>query len=82
MKEQLRIYFLRAKLILNIFIVISIFQNSNAQIINITQYTVKDGLAESNVNAIYQDSLDYIWIATRGGICKFDGHNFRILNVY
>jgi len=81
MKEQLRIYFLRAKLILNIFIVISIFQNSNAQIINITQYTVKDGLAESNVNAIYQDSLDYIWIATRGGICKFDGHNFRILNV-
>ncbi len=56
--------------------------NCQAQRINIVEYTVKNGLAESNVNSIYQDDQGYLWLGTRGGVCKFDGHTFKTLNVF
>ena len=43
---------------------------------NIKNYTVKDGLLHSFVNDIIQDSRGNIWIATGGGLCKFNGVEF------
>ncbi|QNL47985.1 response regulator [Olivibacter sp. SDN3] len=40
-------------------------------------YTLKDGLAFNNVNAIVQDSVGFIWIATEDGLSRFDGKHFR-----
>ena len=48
----------------------------SAQTYNIEQYTVRDGLLHSFVNDIIQDRKGYIWIATGGGLSKFDGINF------
>ncbi len=39
-------------------------------------YGKQDGLNQSSVNFIYQDSQDYLWIANFGGINSFDGYNF------
>ncbi len=39
-------------------------------------YGVKDGLAQSNVSGIIQDSAGFYWFATAGGVSRFDGKNF------
>jgi len=44
-------------------------------------YTLKDGLPQSQVNAIVQDDLGYLWIGTQGGgIARFDGISFKVWN--
>lgn len=48
-----------------------------AQTFNFQFFNVQEGLPQSKVNAIFQDSRGFLWIATAGGgICKFDGKNF------
>jgi ligand-binding sensor domain-containing protein len=48
----------------------------NAQTYHFTNYGVKDGLAQSNVSGIIQDSAGFYWLATDGGVSRFDGRNF------
>ena len=44
---------------------------------NIKNYSIEDGLAQSQVDAIYQDSKGYLWIGTLGGgVSRFDGQTF------
>ncbi len=51
--------------------------NSNAQHFNFKHYGQKQGLANSSVKCIFQDTYGYIWFATQGGgISKFDGKIF------
>ncbi len=39
-------------------------------------YSVSDGLAQSNVIDIAEDNLGNLWLATEGGLCKFNGIQF------
>ncbi len=39
-------------------------------------YSVKEGLGQSNVYDIYQDDNGFLWLGTASGISKFDGHSF------
>src|SRR5690606_41173512 len=48
----------------------------NAQTYHFTNFSVKDGLAPSNVSGIVQDSAGFFWLATDGGLSRFDGKNF------
>jgi len=41
-------------------------------------FTPNDGLSNSHVNQIYQDSKGYIWIATENGLNKFNGYDFEV----
>jgi len=41
-----------------------------------THYSKQDGLNQSSVNYIYQDTDDYLWIANFGGVNRFDGYTF------
>ena len=44
-------------------------------------YSIKDGLPQSNVVDAVQDDKGYIWFATQGGgLAKFDGLSFMVLN--
>ena len=36
----------------------------------------EDGLATSDVTAVLQDAQGYMWIATDGGLQRYDGYNF------
>ncbi|PBQ31758.1 hypothetical protein CNR22_08235 [Sphingobacteriaceae bacterium] len=47
-----------------------------AQTYHFTNYGVKDGLAQSNVSGVVQDSSGFYWLATDGGVSRFDGKNF------
>jgi ligand-binding sensor domain-containing protein/serine phosphatase RsbU (regulator of sigma subunit) len=50
--------------------------NTYAQQYYFANYTLDDGLPNSKVNAVIQDQLGYIWIATSVGVARFDGQNF------
>ncbi|MGZ4095191.1 MAG: ligand-binding sensor domain-containing protein [Bacteroidia bacterium] len=39
-------------------------------------FTVEDGLIQSQAMHIVQDKSRYLWIGTEGGLCKFDGKTF------
>jgi len=41
-------------------------------------FTPDDGLSNSHINQIYQDTKGYIWIATENGLNKFNGYDFEV----
>jgi ligand-binding sensor domain-containing protein len=48
-----------------------------AQQFGLRNYTAADGLAQSQVFAMIEDSRGYIWLGTRGGgLSRFDGKDF------
>lgn len=49
----------------------------HAQRYNFKNYTVADGLAQSQINDINQDVEGYLWIGTESGLSRFDGLNFK-----
>lgn len=45
-----------------------------------TNYSINNGLSQSVVNCIFQDSQDYIWIGTQNGLCRFNGETFDVFS--
>jgi len=67
------------------FLFLLIFHGSSAtlwaQQYSLLQYTVVDGLPQSQVNAMVEDKLGYLWIGTQGGgIAQFNGFEFKAFN--
>lgn len=48
-----------------------------AQQFGFIHYTTRDGLAQSQVRTIAQDTQGFLWIGTLGGVSRFDGRGFR-----
>ncbi len=48
-----------------------------AQQFNFKNYTISQGLPQSSVYDIFQDSKGFIWFGTQGGIAKFNGVDFK-----
>ena len=40
--------------------------------------TVEEGLSQNSVVSIAQDSLGFMWFATRNGLNRYDGYEFRV----
>ena len=47
-----------------------------AQSIHLTHYGVEQGLASGYVLGMYQDSRQFLWVASQFGISRFDGKRF------
>lgn len=41
-----------------------------------TNYAVKEGLSQSTINSIFQDSFGYIWIGTADGLNRYNGYEY------
>ena len=41
-------------------------------------YTISDGLSQSNVSTLVQDNTGSIWVGTQDGLNRFDGQTFEI----
>ena len=44
---------------------------------NFKNITIEDGLSQSTVETIYQDSKGYIWIGTNDGLDRYNGYEFK-----
>jgi signal transduction histidine kinase/ligand-binding sensor domain-containing protein len=49
----------------------------SAQSLNFDHYSVADGVSQSEILNIHQDSEGYIWIGTQNGLNRFDGYTFE-----
>lgn len=45
----------------------------------IDQWTTRDGLPQNSVNAIAQGPAGYLWLGTFGGLVRFDGTDFKVV---
>ncbi|MEX2463824.1 MAG: two-component regulator propeller domain-containing protein [Balneolaceae bacterium] len=63
-----------------IFISSGISQDFNLQEYVVTQFGMEQGLPQSSVNDIHQSQDGYIWLATFGGLVRFDGHSLTTFN--
>jgi PAS domain S-box-containing protein len=50
---------------------------SSGQGIQFDHYAVKDGISQSVIFCIIQDSEGYLWFGTQDGLNKFDGYSFE-----
>ena len=52
-----------------------------AQNYNFEYFSNDDGLAQSQVSEIMQDSKGYLWIGTYGGLSRYNGHSFTNFSI-
>src|SRR5438132_9335609 len=57
---------------------ISLFAFSQKQQIKFQHLKTDDGLSQSNVLCIFQDSRGFMWFGTEDGLNKYDGYNFTV----
>ena len=50
-----------------------------AQAVQHQQWTTEDGLPQDSVHQIFQSREGYLWVATEGGVARFDGISFFVL---
>ncbi len=58
----------------------AIAQNLGSDNFVVTQFGMDEGLPQSSVNDIIQTKDGYIWLATFGGLVRFDGQTFTTYN--
>lgn len=61
-------------------IVLTLFSmlHVNGQSLNFEHYGLNDGLSQSSIRDIVQDDLGFMWVATFGGVNRFDGYDFKV----
>lgn len=52
------------------------FVSVTGQVYSFSEFGTRAGLPNMRVNDITQDSLGYLWIATHGGVARFNGQTF------
>ncbi|MFZ5429546.1 MAG: two-component regulator propeller domain-containing protein [Bacteroidota bacterium] len=55
------------------FLMLGLVTNANYRFAHLT---IKEGLSQSTVKAIYQDWRGFMWFGTSDGLNRFDGYNF------
>lgn len=43
-------------------------------------FGIAEGLSQTTVNVIFQDSKGFLWIGTQGGLNRYDGYTFKVYN--
>ena len=67
---------LRQKLLLCSALSVIWFSGLFGQQYSFINFSIEDGLAQSQVLSIYQDPKGYLWMGTYGGLSRYDGKNF------
>ena len=55
-----------------------VWTNLQAQSLYFKNYQPHDGLSNSSVKCITQDTQGFLWLGTRNGLNRFDGNQFKI----
>lgn len=65
---------------MKIICLVSIFLlafNTYSQRFLFKSFSTSEGLAQSQVNSICQDSIGYLWVGTLGGVSRYNGNTFK-----
>lgn len=68
----------------NIFVLIMIFCGINLDLayayndMSFKNITIEDGLSQSSINTLYQDTNGYMWIGTNDGLNRYNGYDFKV----
>ncbi len=54
-----------------------VWVNTHAQSYSFINFSVAEGLPQSQVSAIVQDEKGYLWVGTMGGLGRFNGASFQ-----
>lgn len=65
------------KPLLPLLLALTSWQSTLCQALPFRRLGVADGLSQVSVLAIAQDARGFIWLGTRSGLNRFDGHSFR-----
>jgi len=64
-----------------VFVSVTLFTGATAQIATrrfaSVSYSTREGLVQSQIRSLMQDSRGYLWICTKGGISRFNGQQFN-----
>ena len=63
-------------LVLFIFLFVSQVLLCNAQDVPFRKFSLDNGLPSNRVYSFMQDRDGYIWVATEGGVVKYNGYSF------
>ena len=74
-KPHIRSFLLNFPII--ILVKLGFLLTCSAQTFSLQHYTMEDGIPGTTVYSIDQDKYGYIWLATDGGVCKFNGQKFE-----
>lgn len=61
-----------------VIILISNHVHAQTNSFSFERYTINDGLSNNSINNVLQTSDGYLWIATKDGLNRYDGHTFKI----
>ena len=51
-----------------------------SQLRPLSRYAVDDGLPSNLIRDITQDYFGFLWVATDQGLCRYDGHEFTVID--
>jgi len=63
-----------------LFVLLCVTGESYSQRVDVTLFNADNGLPQSFVNTLIQDSLGFLWIGTQDGLCRYDGYDFIVFN--
>ena len=52
--------------------------SSEAPSLRFEQLSLQDGMQQSSANTIMQDKNGFLWVATQGGLHRYDGYEFKV----
>lgn len=60
-----------------LFVFISKIVYAQFSSLKLEHFTINDGLSNNSINSIIQTAEGYLWIATKDGLSRYDGQNFK-----
>lgn len=57
---------------------LDIYANNNN--ITFNDFNIDQGISQTTIEAIFQDSKGYVWLGTNDGLNKFNGYDFKVYN--
>lgn len=65
-------------IVILIFIHINIYVSYSIDNINFKTISIEDGLSQSTVETMLQDSKGYLWFGTNDGLNRYNGYEFKV----
>ncbi len=76
--EWILSYYFKFILVLVFILIFSLPINAQLSLIKFRHLSIENGLSESSILSILQDSYGFMWFGTEDGLNRFDGYNFVV----